>query len=115
MEQQIIEALGTPTVVDLLGERVYLSVAPEGVEAPYCRFFEVIGVYTGSLSGVNMTKRTRYQFDFFGRDTAQLKAALVAVLNTLKDSFSVSRATTRTAHTQEQELFHSILDISIWE
>lgn len=114
MEREIVTALGDSTVTDLLGDRVYLSVAPEGVESPYCRFFEVVGVHAKTLAGVAQLKRVRYQFDFFGPDTDVLIAASKAVLARLKVALTVSEASTRSPHTGEQDQFHRILDVSIW-
>jgi len=104
------------TLTTALSGRLYPSVAPAGVVAPYGVYQLVVGLPITHLSGQSNRTNSHYQVDLFGRD----KAALDALADTVKAAMDAATLFDSTCISQQDlyedpaQFYRVMLEFSLW-
>ena len=99
-----------------LSNRLYPSVAPAGVTAPYAVYSMVSGVPITHLSGQSNKTNARFQVDLFGRNKAALDTLADAVKLAMDQSALFKSVCQNQIDLYEDpaQFYRVMLDFSVW-
>jgi hypothetical protein len=104
------------TLTTALSGRLYPSVAPAGVTAPYAVYQLVSGIPVSDLLGQSDRTNSHYQIDLFGRDKSALDTLADAVKSAMDAATLFKSICTLQQDTYEDpaQFYRVSLDFSIW-
>lgn len=104
------------TLTATLSGRIYPSVAPAGVVAPYAVYQLVAGVPVNDMAGQSNRTNSRYQVDLFGPN----KAALDALADSVKAAMNAATLFKSLCVLQQDiyedpaQFYRISMDFSLW-
>ncbi|MBK7082353.1 MAG: DUF3168 domain-containing protein [Betaproteobacteria bacterium] len=104
------------TLTGVLSGRLYPSVAPAGVVAPYAVYQLVSGVPVSDLSGQSNCTNSRFQLDLFGREKLALDtlAESVKVAMNAATLFKSVCVLQQDTYEDPAAFYRVTLDFSLW-
>jgi hypothetical protein len=104
------------TLTGVLSGRLYPSVAPAGVVAPYAVYQLVSGIPVSDLLGQADRTNSHYQIDLFGRDKGALDVLADGVKAAMNGAGLFKSVCTMQQDVYEDpaQFYRVILDFSIW-
>lgn len=99
-----------------LSNRLYPSVAPAGVTAPYGVYQMVSGVPLTSFDGMMPTTNARFQIDLFGREKIALDT-LAESVKTAMDGATLFKSVCQNQmdlYEDPAQFYRILLDFSVW-
>lgn len=116
IEAELITLLaGDAAVEALVGDRVSLTVAPEGTQEPYIVCQLITGQRPGSLSSTGARRRLRMQVSCFSASYLQAKQVAEAAQNAVEnyEDFEVVFNGDQDLYEANTKLCYTVLDYSI--
>ena len=116
IETELIEVLVNDADVSVLvGDRVALSVIPEGSPAPYIVCQLITGQRPGSLSSTGNRRRLRMQVNCYAQNVLQAKAIVEAAQNAIEnyENFEVVFNGDQDLYDATTKLCYTVLDYSL--
>ena len=117
VEQKLFATLANdPTVIGLVGTRIFPRIIPAGARLPAVAYSRVSGGRQHSLSGSSGLENPQFQIDCHGQTYALVKALKAAVIAAMEGATLFKALCTGEIDDDADEgtVFRVILEFSIW-
>lgn len=93
----------------------FQDIAPQGTQAPYIVWTEIVSTTNNSLDGASNIQNTRVQVDVYAKTQADRRATANAVKTAMAAIANQNvQISSQNQYEQDVKLFRAILDYSVW-
>ncbi len=101
-------------VISYVGERIYMSLAPQGAEPPHCVYTPVSNVAYNSLSLAPDADQQRHQIDAYAKNPATARELTKAIRDCIQQYGNIVAGPIALSFEPDSDLHRWSLDVSLF-